>query len=249
MSRSDSRDAEGDPWLTVSEAAAELRLNPATIRLWISKGQLIAVRAGARKLLIRRSDLDRTVAVLRGERPRFDGLPPTKHSRWQVRQLPPMSTEQLAERDSTDLRAEPGEIDRITDGIRRADSAWLGAQAASENAPPDAEFPHRLRALAEACDAQRHWLSRGGATKGFEWTPIADGRHMQISHELRPGANRPGRRHLWDQFDAAVDRLAYAMEHGPLYSVTRAYGELAGLMNEIADELLGESPDTRGQQQ
>jgi hypothetical protein len=133
------------------------------------------------------------------------------------------------------------------DGIRRADSAWLGAQAASENAPPGAEFPHRLRALAEACENERYWLSRGGAANGFEWKPIGDGSHMQISYELRAGANRPGRRHLWDQFDAAVDRLGYAMEHGPLYTVTRTYGELAGLMTEIADELLGEDQMTRGE--
>jgi excisionase family DNA binding protein len=246
MTPADSGDAD-DPWLTVAEVAAELRLNPATIRLWISKGQLIAVRAGPRKLLIRRSDLDRTIAILRGERPRFDDLPPAKEAGWQVRQLPPMSKEQLSRRDSDDLRAEPGEIDRIIDGIQRADNAWRGAQAASENAPPDAAFPHRLRALAEACEMQRHWLSRGGATKGFEWLPIPDGSHLQLSHELRAGANRPGRRHLWDQFDFAVDRLSHAMEHGPLYSVARIYGELAGLMNEIADELLGEDPLTRGE--
>ena len=47
-----------DSYLTVAEVAEELQLNPATIRLWISKGQLQATRPGRRKLLIRRSDLD-----------------------------------------------------------------------------------------------------------------------------------------------------------------------------------------------
>jgi len=231
----------------VAEVAAELRLNPATIRLWISKGQLAAVRAGSRKLLIRRSDLDRTIAILRSERPRFDDLPPTKEAGWQVRQLPPLSTEQLVRRDGDDLHAEPGETDRIAEGMQRADNAWRGAQAASENAPPDAGFPHRLRALAQACEMQSHWLSRGSATRGFEWNPIHDGSHMQISHELRAGANRPGPRYLWDQFDLAVDRLSDAMEHGPIYSVAWIYGELAGRMNEIADVLLGEDVFTRGE--
>ncbi len=50
-----------DPWLTVAEIAGELRVNPATVRLWVSKGALPATRAGQRKLLIRRSDLDRMV--------------------------------------------------------------------------------------------------------------------------------------------------------------------------------------------
>jgi len=49
--------------LTVAEIAEELRVNPATVRLWISKGTLPAKRAGQRKLLIRRSDLDHMLEV------------------------------------------------------------------------------------------------------------------------------------------------------------------------------------------
>src|ERR1019366_10348638 len=63
----DSDDIDDDPWLTVAEIAEELRANPATVRLWVSKGTLPAKRAGQRKLLIRRSDLDRMLAVTRGE--------------------------------------------------------------------------------------------------------------------------------------------------------------------------------------
>jgi excisionase family DNA binding protein len=48
-----------DPWLTLAEIAAELRVNPATVRLWISRGQLDATRPGRRKLLVRWSKLDR----------------------------------------------------------------------------------------------------------------------------------------------------------------------------------------------
>jgi excisionase family DNA binding protein len=53
---------EADPWLTLAEIAAELRVNPATVRLWISRGQLGATRPGRRKLLVRRSELDRMLA-------------------------------------------------------------------------------------------------------------------------------------------------------------------------------------------
>ncbi len=52
-----------DPWLTVAEIASELRVNPATVRLWVSKGTLPATRAGQRKLLIRHSDLERMLEV------------------------------------------------------------------------------------------------------------------------------------------------------------------------------------------
>jgi len=52
-------DPPEDPWLTLAEIAAELRVVPATVRLWIARGQLPATRPGQRKLLVRRSDVDR----------------------------------------------------------------------------------------------------------------------------------------------------------------------------------------------
>jgi excisionase family DNA binding protein len=52
-------DAPEDHWLTLAEIAAELRVNPATVRLWIARGRLPATRPGQRKLLVRRSDVDR----------------------------------------------------------------------------------------------------------------------------------------------------------------------------------------------
>ncbi len=245
MSKPDLDDLD-DPWLTVAEVAKELRLNPATIRLWISRGQLAATRSGRRKLLIRRSDLDRTVAIFKSDDlgPAF--LPPAAGAAWEIRRPPPTSRPHVSRTGTTDLHAEPDELERIIDGIQGADAACRSAQAASENAPPDPGFPHRLRALADAFEEQRFWLVRGAATKGFEWTPIRSGGHMAISHELRAGANRPGRRHLWDQFDLAVERLGFAMKEGPLHGVASAYGEIAGLMNQIADELLREIPETRG---
>ncbi|MBV9367574.1 MAG: helix-turn-helix domain-containing protein, partial [Solirubrobacterales bacterium] len=69
MSDPDPDPVDSDPWLTVAEIADELRVNPATVRLWISKGRLPAKRAGQRKLLIRRSDLDRMLEVAKGEPP------------------------------------------------------------------------------------------------------------------------------------------------------------------------------------
>jgi len=64
-----------DPWLTVAEIASELRVNPATVRLWVSKGTLPATRAGQRKLLIRRSDLDAMLEAIRSQ-PRALGRQP-----------------------------------------------------------------------------------------------------------------------------------------------------------------------------
>ena len=71
----DPEDLE-DPWLTVAEIASELRVNPATVRLWVSKGTLPATRAGQRKLLIRRSDLDAMLEAIRSQPRAFQPRPP-----------------------------------------------------------------------------------------------------------------------------------------------------------------------------
>jgi excisionase family DNA binding protein len=49
-----------DSFLTVDEVAQTLRLNPQTVRNWITDGSLRAVRVG-RRVRIRQSDLDELV--------------------------------------------------------------------------------------------------------------------------------------------------------------------------------------------
>src|SRR5438105_3944901 len=50
-----------DPFLTVAEVAAMLKLNQQTVRNWIDQGSLPALRVG-RRVRIRRSDLERVLA-------------------------------------------------------------------------------------------------------------------------------------------------------------------------------------------
>jgi excisionase family DNA binding protein len=49
-----------DEFLTVAEVATLLKLNPQTVRNWISAGQLPAVRIG-RRVRVTRADLDRVM--------------------------------------------------------------------------------------------------------------------------------------------------------------------------------------------
>ena len=49
-----------DPWLTVPQVSAELKIHPATVRIWIKAGRLRAVRVG-REWRVRRSEVDRTL--------------------------------------------------------------------------------------------------------------------------------------------------------------------------------------------
>ena len=46
---------ENDAWLTVDEAAAELKCNPVTVRRMVERGELRHRRAGRRLLISRRS--------------------------------------------------------------------------------------------------------------------------------------------------------------------------------------------------
>ena len=51
-----------DPWLTVPQVSAELKIHPATVRIWIKDGRLRAVRVG-REWRVRRSEVDRALML------------------------------------------------------------------------------------------------------------------------------------------------------------------------------------------
>ncbi len=50
-----------DDFLTVAEVAAILKLNQQTVRNWIDRGDLPAVRVGPRRVRIKREDFERLV--------------------------------------------------------------------------------------------------------------------------------------------------------------------------------------------
>ena len=51
-----------DPWLTVQQVSEELKIHPATVRVWIKQGRLLAVRAG-KGFRVRRSEVDRALGA------------------------------------------------------------------------------------------------------------------------------------------------------------------------------------------
>src|ERR1019366_3292816 len=50
-----------DQFLTVAEIAERLRVNQQTVRNWIDRGEMAAVRIGARRIRVRQSELDRFI--------------------------------------------------------------------------------------------------------------------------------------------------------------------------------------------
>ncbi len=51
-----------EQFLTPAQLAAELQVTTITVRRWITGGQLAATKAGPRKWVIRRTDIDRFLA-------------------------------------------------------------------------------------------------------------------------------------------------------------------------------------------
>ena len=226
-----------DPWLTLAEIAAELRVNPATVRLWVSRGKLKAKRAGQRKLLVQRSELNR---MLEASSHRYDNVPTESQSPGYPR-IPaprrPVRVRSWSAYSVAKAKVPPEVMRAAVKDLQEAGAVWDAALDASENAPPDPGFVRRLRAIAEAAERQRDALDRARVIPGFTWKPVPDTEKMILSNELRPGANRPGPELLWDSFDLTVDRLALAMEGNYASLVYDEYRELASVLREIIEAL------------
>jgi hypothetical protein len=131
--------------------------------------------------------------------------------------------------------------------LNEADEELAAGRAASENAPPDPDFPHRVRKLAHGFMAQSEALSRAANIDGVTWNPAPPPHRQQpISHELRPGGNRPGPPHLWAAFDRAVDEVAVARAGTDMRILAVQTNALAMRLHDIADAL-GERPEELGE--
>jgi excisionase family DNA binding protein len=225
----DKREAADDPWLTLAEIADELRVNPATVRLWISRGRLKAMRAGQRKLLVQRSELDRMLAATDSSQ-QSPAQPRVPASRRPVLSRPLAG--ELARKG-----VDPEQVRQAVKQLQQSAAIWDAAVETSNNAPPDPGFVRRLRTLADASGQQAEALDGAGSVPGFAWTPLPDNYEVLPSHELRRGGNRPGPVHLWTQLDMAVERLSIAVQGNVVGLVASEYREISTTLREIADAL------------
>jgi hypothetical protein len=120
--------------------------------------------------------------------------------------------------------------------VTEARASWSGAMRAHQQAPPDAGFRDRLRALAEAAAAMREAHARA-LDAGLAWRPVADSEQARPPYELRPGTGRRGPPALWTRFDAAVHQLNQAGAGDNLADVVDAYAAVANAASELADAL------------
>jgi hypothetical protein len=118
--------------------------------------------------------------------------------------------------------------------LRTADGRWEAALQASANAPPNDGFGARVRDIADASE-QEAAAFRFADSLSLGWRSRKNAKAMQLSYELRRGANRPGPPELWERFDAAVQTLGSALEGVALSAIARAFAELSETARQLAD--------------
>src|ERR1035441_6556322 len=109
--------------------------------------------------------------------------------------------------------------------LRTADGRWEAALQASANALPNDGFGARVRDIADACE-QEAAAFRFADSLGLGWRSRHNAKAMQLSYELRRGANRPGPPELWARFDAAAHTHGSALERLAPTAIARGIASL-----------------------
>ena len=205
-------------------------MSPATIRSWISKGTLRAMRAGQRKWLVRRSELDRMLAGADMAGP--DDAADTSDWRTFDTIAPPHRSPHCTK---------PGALEHVSPGgwLGVAESAWRDALRASAQAPPDPGFIVRIKDIAEAAARKAAALDYLGDQEPGPWWQRQSGLPGgRLSYELRSGGNRPGPAVLWVRFDRAVDELGRAMAEHSVPAERQALEEVSLVLHDVFEALL-----------
>jgi len=209
-----------DPWLTLAEIAEELRVNPATVRQWVTRGQLKASRAGVRKWIVRRSELERMLVATR----------PAADASSRVDRRPGEPRSQRPAAPATDANSAIALYQIAGDSF---EAAW----AASASAPPSPGYLDRVRRFADACEHLASTMTNASKVAGVQRLGRSGFRADSFPYELRPGGNRPGSDELWQDFDAALQRLAMAASGTEVAAVAHAFHEVGEAMLNVAAEL------------
>ena len=235
-----------DPWLTLAEIAAELRVNPATVRQWVSKGQLKASRAGVRKWIVRRSDLDRMLAetnltadeVLEQLENSYESAREAVHP--PRRPDPAPVQDERADQPAPTPTRKPRtpKAQGAVELLQRAIAGYEKAINASAYAPPSPGYLDRIRAIAESCEHVAATMLNASEAAGVRWRSKADMAEF-LPYELRRGGNRPGPAEMWEEFDAAFERLSITATGTDIVAVAHVFREVWAALRTVADELEG----------
>lgn len=214
----EERDA-ADPWLTLAEIADELRVNPATVRQWVTKGQLKASRAGVRKWIVRRSEMERMLAAT---------SPPAEVA---------APIDEANERRPSGPGSGSPDANSAIALYQSAGNAFEAAFAASSYPQPSPGYLERTRRFADSCEHMGSTMANASRVAGVQWLGRSGFRVDSFPYELRPGGNRPGDDELWQDCDAAMERLAMAASGTDLVAVAQAFRDVGEALLDVADQL------------
>jgi hypothetical protein len=126
-------------------------------------------------------------------------------------------------------------VDQAREQLEISEGRWLTAIGGHAQPPPDAGFPRRLRALADAA-AQEQAAYACAAEQGFGWKP---GPPWLPPQELRPAPWRSSlaSAEAWQRFDDAVTALSLARTGVSVVAIAHAFGQLCGAAWELAAEI------------
>jgi excisionase family DNA binding protein len=236
-----------DPWLTLAEIAEELRVNPATVRQWVSKGQLKASRAGVRKWIVRRSDLDRMLDETNLTADEVleqlgNSLEPAREAAPSARRPDPAPAEETARADQRRAAPTPTRKPRTPKAqgavelLQRAIAGYEKAIKASAYAPPSPGYVDRIRAISESCEHMAATMLNASEAAGVRWRSKTDMAEL-LPYELKRGGNRPGPAEMWEEFDAAFERLSITATGTDIVAVAHVFREVWAALRVVADEL------------
>jgi excisionase family DNA binding protein len=228
-----------DPWLTLTEIADELRVNPATVRSWISKGQLKASRAGVRKWIVRRSDLDRMLAETNASPDDVLDRIQSGESTELGAAVPRRPHPEADEGDESAMPRKPltsSKDPSAVELLRLASEAYDRATIASALAPPSPGYVDRIRDVANACEHVAATMLNAHHKAGISWRPRED-LNDGLPYELRPRGNRPGSNEMWADFDAAWDRLCITATGHDLVALAHGFRDVWDTLGRVADQL------------
>ncbi len=122
--------------------------------------------------------------------------------------------------------------------LQRAIAGYEEAINASALAPPSPGYVDRIRAIAESCEHMAATMLNASEAAGVRWRSKTDMAEL-LPYELKRDGNRPGPAEMWEEFDAAFERLSITATGTDIVAVAHVFREVWAALRGVADELEG----------
>ena len=161
--------------------------------------------------------------VERGEEPWLEARPP--------RRPDPAPAEGAARADEPTSAPTPTRKPRTPKAqgavelLQRAIAGYEKAINASAFAPPSPGYVDRIRAIAESCEHMAATMLNASEAAGVRWRSKTDMAEL-LPYELKRGGNRPGPAEMWEEFDAAFERLSITATGTDIVAVAYVFREV-----------------------